>query len=295
MNARQTFVWIAALFALASGLEAEEVQRKLAAAEEGQVFIENTAGLVQVRGWDRSEVEVRGELGSDVEELVFERDGDDVRIEVRTRKGRNRDIDTDLQVMVPAASSVTVGGVSADIIAEGVQGALRLRSVSGDIASRGFGAELDIDTVSGDIDVQGSGTRGYVRLNSVSGDIGARKLAGELDMNTVSGDLEMDEGSWSRVKANSTSGDMELRLQLESGGRLDVETINGDLGIFFTGGVSADFDIESFNGDIRNCFGPKASRTSKYAPGRRLRFTEGEGAGRVTIRTLNGDLEMCND
>jgi hypothetical protein len=61
----------------------------------------------------------------------------------------------------------------------------------------------------------------------------------------------------------------------------------------FEGDVSARFDIETFNGAIRNCFGPEAVRTSKYAPGRELKFTEGSGSGRVSIQTLNGSLRLC--
>jgi hypothetical protein len=76
---------------------------------------------------------------------------------------------------------------------------------------------------------------------------------------------------------------------------MDVETVNGSVDILFDGDVSARFDIETFNGDIENCFGPKSERTSKYAPGRELKFTEGGGNGRVVIRTLNGDLTLCKE
>jgi DUF4097 and DUF4098 domain-containing protein YvlB len=78
-----------------------------------------------------------------------------------------------------------------------------------------------------------------------------------------------------------------------NGGRLDIETINGTVDVEFDGDVSARFDIETFNGSIRNCFGPDAVRTSQYAPGRELKFTEGDGDGRVTINTLNGSLNLC--
>ena len=60
------------------------------------------------------------------------------------------------------------------------------------------------------------------------------------------------------------------------------------------GPVGAEFDVSSFNGDIRNCFGPAPVRTSEYAPGRELRFREGAGTGRVRIKTLNGDISVCN-
>ena len=60
------------------------------------------------------------------------------------------------------------------------------------------------------------------------------------------------------------------------------------------GPVGAEFDISSFNGDIRNCFGPDPVRTSEYAPGSELRFREGQGGARVRVKTLNGDISLCN-
>ena len=71
-------------------------------------------------------------------------------------------------------------------------------------------------------------------------------------------------------------------------------SVNGDVEVEFSGDVSAKFDVDTFNGDIRNCFGPKAERTSKHAPGWELEFTEGGGDSRVSISTLNGDVNICN-
>ncbi|HWM26920.1 MAG TPA: DUF4097 family beta strand repeat-containing protein [Woeseiaceae bacterium] len=274
---------------------AENVERRLDAAEDGLVTIENTAGSVEVRGWSRNEVEITGELGRDVEELVFERDGNEVRIEVRAPHGNNTRISSDLEIRVPERSSVNVSGVSTDISVNDVRGDLRLGTVSGDIDAQGFEADIDIETVSGDVEAQGRGEEASSRLASVSGDIDVAAVVGEIRISTVSGDLSIIEGSFERAEINTTSGDAVLRAALVGDGRLDMETINGDLDVNFDGDVSARFDIETFNGEIRNCFGPEPVRTSQYTPGQELRFTEGGGASRVTIKTLNGDLTLCRD
>ena len=60
---------------------AEEVDNRLDAASDGVVSISNVAGTIEVIGWSRNEVEVTGTLGRDVEELIFERDGDEIEIE----------------------------------------------------------------------------------------------------------------------------------------------------------------------------------------------------------------------
>ena len=50
---------------------AEEVSRTMDAAADGHVHISNISGSVSVSGWSRNEVEVTGEIGPKVEELIF--------------------------------------------------------------------------------------------------------------------------------------------------------------------------------------------------------------------------------
>ena len=280
---------------LAQAAAADDVDRRLDAAAAGTVSVENTAGSIVVEGWSRSEVQVTGELGRDVEELIFERDGNLTKVHVHTRRRSGRAIDTDLVIRVPRGSTLNVGGVSIDIEVSGVRGSQRLSTVSGDVESQVFEADVDVETVSGDINLHGDEKGARAKLTSVSGDVEVRELGGEIEMSSVSGDLLIAGGKWSRVSANTTSGDLDFEAELRPNGRLDVETINGDLDVIFNGRLSAEFDVETFNGNIKNCFGPKATKTSRYAPGRELRFTEGDGDGRVTIRTLNGDLSLCKD
>lgn len=280
---------------ISAAAAADSVDRRLDAAADSVVSINNTAGSVEVTGWSRKEVEVTGDLGSSVEGLVFERDGKNIEITVRTPKRGGRSISSELVIHVPERSSVEVGGVSADIDVTNVHGALRLQSVSGDIDSEVSSSDIEITTVSGDVEVQGDDKAGHAELSSVSGDIDAQHLAGEAVVESVSGDLVLADSSFERVRLETTNGDIVLKAKLADDGTLNVETINGDLEIEFDGTVSARFDIETFNGDIRNCFGPEPVRTSKYTPGRELKFSEGDGTGRVTIRTLNGDLNLCKD
>ena len=72
-------------------------------------------------------------------------------------------------------------------------------------------------------------------------------------------------------------------------------TMEFDSEVILNGTVSAEFDIETFNGSIRNCFGPKPERTSRYSPGLGLSFTQGDGNGNVVIETLNGSVRICNE
>ena len=55
---------------------ARDVSESLNAADDGRVSISNTSGAIEVEGWSRNQVEVTGTIGDDVEELIFERNGD---------------------------------------------------------------------------------------------------------------------------------------------------------------------------------------------------------------------------
>jgi DUF4097 and DUF4098 domain-containing protein YvlB len=273
--------------------QAGEIHRSMDAAADGTVSITNVAGSVDVQGWSRKQVEINGELGDDVEELTFERDGDEIEIRVKTKRRHSRDIDAKLVIKVPAGSSLEINTVSAEIEVAGVTGEQSLESVSGDIATEVHASDVEANSVSGDLEVEGDNKSMRSRFSSVSGDIDTENLAGEIGAESVSGDLTTVNGVFERASLGTVNGDIVFHAQLLKDGRLDVETVNGNVDIQFAGDVSARFDIETFNGEIRNCFGPKAVRANEYGPGYELNFTEGGGSGRVTIETLNGNLRLC--
>ncbi len=269
------------------------INKSLAVDPTGSVEVSNTAGSVKVNAWDRAEVQVTGELGDGVERLEFATDGKVTRIKVILPNRAFNVGDTDLVVSVPAASRLSVNTVSADIEVHGVAGAQRLVSVSGDVRTEAGAQDVECRTVSGDVVVNGSAKKGLLTINTVSGDATALKVAGEVNANTVSGNVTLGMGETTRSRVRSTSGDLTLASLLAADGKLDVESISGDVRLDFVGAVNAEFDVSSFNGEIRNCFGPKPVSTSEYAPGKELRFREGQGSGLVRVKTMNGDISVC--
>ncbi len=286
------------LIALTAGLMlspamAEMVNRELDAAPDGRVDIFNTAGSITVEGWSSNKVEVSGELGQNVEELIVERDKDRIDIKVKVPRKNSRRIASDLKIKVPEKSFIDVSGVSADIVVAGVAGEQRLHTVSGDVVTEALGGDIGVESVSGDIEIERGKGDNETGASTVSGDITVSGLSGYLDIEAVSGDITIDAGDFDRVGAETVNGDIVFRGKLRDDGKLAAESVNGDISIEFIGKVSARIDAETFNGDIDNCFGPQPQRTSRYTPGLGLSFTEGDGNGRVTLATLNGDMRIC--
>ncbi len=271
----------------------EDIDKSMDAAADGHVDIYNTAGSITVTGWSRNSVNVSGELGDDVDELIFERDGDQILIKVKVPRMHGRDIESDIQVRVPEGSSIDVSGVSADIDVSEVAGEQSLQTVSGDVEAAGVAADFEAASVSGDVTATGKGAEAETSVAAVSGDLVISGVKGEIEAESVSGDVEISDGEFDRAYFTTVNGDMSFKAKLRKGGKLSAETVNGGVDLEFDGEVSASFDIETFNGSIRNCFGPKAQRTSRYAPGLELSFTEGDGDGRVVVETLNGSVDIC--
>ena len=285
---------VAALCTVASPAWAgTPINQRAAADPGGAVEISNVAGTVRVTGWDRNEVEVTGELGEGTERLDFAVVDKVTRVKVILPNRSNNVEDTDLVVRIPTASRLAVTTVSADIEVQDVTGAQRLQTVSADIRTEAAAEDVECKSVSGDVAVHGSGKKALVTITTVSGDAMALKVAGEVNANTVSGNLTLGLGETTRSRLRSTSGDLTMASVLAADGRLDIESISGDVRLELHGPVNAEFDVTSFNGEIRNCFGPKAVSTSEYAPGKEWQFREGQGTGRVRIKTLNGDISVC--
>jgi DUF4097 and DUF4098 domain-containing protein YvlB len=291
-------ILVSAGLLLAASVNAEDINETLDAAADGTVEIYNTSGSVTVEGWSRNAVEVTGTLGEEVDEFIFERKGDTVVVKVKPIQGKSsggRSTSSYITVLAPQKSSIDVATISAGIDVEGIEGEQELQSVSGGISTTAFGADVEAETVSGSIDIVGSNMDSETELATVSGGISARDMAGTIDLESVNGKLEVGGGSFSDAALETVNGRIEFKSNLRDGGDLDIETVNGKVVVDFVGSLSAEVDVNTFNGRIKNCFGPKPERTSKYAPGWELSFTEGGGDGSVSIATLNGGVTLCKE
>jgi DUF4097 and DUF4098 domain-containing protein YvlB len=287
-------VIVAAALLWAHQASAETIDRRASADARGEIDISNVAGSLHVVGWDRSEVHLKGDLGSNVERVEFDADGRRTRIRVVLPNRSHGGGSADLIIHVPRGSSLRTQTVSADQKISDVRGAQRLQAVSGNVETDAADEDFEIKTVSGDIRVHGRNGKGAARINTVSGEVRLTDVGRQIDLENVSGDIEISAKELERARIETTNGELSLRAALVPDGRVEIEAINGDVTFELLGKIDAEFDIETFNGDIDNCFGPRPRKIRQYAPGNELRFSEGKGSARVRIKTLNGGVEICN-
>lgn len=283
---------IVCIICLASVLAWAEkpVHESSAAAPNGTVEVSNIAGLIDVEGWDRAEVELTGTLADSIEKVEFEVIGDHTTIEVKYPENSKKSSFADLKVMVPSGSAIEVEAVSADITVSRVLGELDLESVSGNVEVFGTPAGIEAASVSGDVIVDMAADD--VELASVSGDILVREVRGEMEAESVSGKIAVESGLLSGGDFETVSGDITLEVALDRGD-LDIESMSGKVSLAVPGSTMADFEIETFSGSIDNRLtGDQAIRTSKHTPGSELEFSTGSGGAKVSISSFSGSVTI---
>jgi DUF4097 and DUF4098 domain-containing protein YvlB len=294
---------VAASLALAvEAAHADTFRQQVAADPRGEVDVSNIAGSIVISGWDQPTVSVSADLPSDTERVKVTSAHGHTSVCVTYEHGCSSSGSKSffggktavrLEVHVPRGSELDVSGVSADITTDGLTGRQHLHTVSGDIRAALGSGDDDVNSVSGDIDLHGSGQDGTLHVASVSGDLTVTDAAGELEARTVNGRLTAGLSSARRVRLNTTSGAIGLNARLKSGGTVEAETVSGDGKFDVSASAGYAYEAKSFSGDIEDCFGQQPNK-SQYGPGSRLSGTRGGGAGHVRIKSLSGDISLCD-
>ena len=257
----------------------------------GRVDISNLKGRIEVRGWERNEVQITGSLGKGVERLDVDGSGTQLSIEVRYPKrgwGSDNSGPTQLVVMVPLRADLDIESVAADVHVTGVaSGELSISTVSGSVSAAAAPRKADVETVSGSANLTLNSDD--VDVSTVSGGIVLRgRLGGEIDAETVSGRIEVIVNEQQQVRdlsASTVSGRVDVRTGLAAGGEISMESVSGDLVLRLPKEVSAQVSGESFSGSLKATGvtiekgrGPGSSFSTRY----------GTGSGRVTVETFSG-------
>jgi DUF4097 and DUF4098 domain-containing protein YvlB len=238
-------------------------------------------------------VEVNASLSGNVERVDVFSDKGRTTIKVILPRQSFHGGEADLEIHVPEHSDVDVSAVSAEVETQRLLGPQRLTTVSGGIRAE-FAKDFEGKTVSGDVRLKGKSEAGDVRVSSVSGDVFLERAGGDVEVTSVSGDLLLDVASVSTVRTRTTSGDLSLRGALANDGSVEADTISGDVTVRMKPQGGFQYEATSFSGTIGNCFGRHAENTSRHGPGSRLNGTTGEGRGRVRVKSMSGDVAICD-
>lgn len=271
-------------------------EREVPADAHGVVEISSTEGTIDVTGWDRPAVSVKADLGPGVDRVEVTSSGNHTVVRV-IQHSHSFDFghdETHLRVQVPKESEVDVSAVSASVKSAGVLGAQRLKSVSGDVTAEIGPADIEVKSVSGTLKLRGKGQPAKLHVSTVSGDLELKHAAGDLEATTVSGEATVELDPAHSVRLRSTSGDLTFEGRLARGADFDAQSVSGDLKVRAGSEDGFEFEAASVTGDISDCFNVEAQRTGEYGPGHKLNGARGGGGGHVRLKTMSGEIELCD-
>ncbi|BDX07961.1 DUF4097 family beta strand repeat-containing protein [Planctobacterium marinum] len=293
----------------------EKVNETLQVKDDIDVEIEHVNGNVDIRGWDKAEVRVKGELDEKAEEFIFEERNGRILIQVKIPKNRGGNWGSggrgdNLEIFVPIKSHVTYSGVNADaeisklergldantvngnIEAEDISGRIGLQSVNGKIEGDNLAGDIDMETVNGKIrDRNSSGKK--LSLGSVNGNIESRSNIKDVSVETVNGGIELQLAEVDSLRMDSVNGEMDVSLTLMERGEIEGATVSGRIYLEVQKNVSASFDITGHaGGNIVNRITDDRMQKAKYGPGRWLEFAVNGGKAKVELSTVSGRIVL---
>jgi len=161
-------------------------------------------------------------------------------------------------------------------------------SGNGDVRIAGAGAEVIASTGNGRVNVAGSS--GEVHASTGNGDVTVQDASGPVEVSTGSGAVRVVTAT-GPVSANSGNGDIDVSIgKLDRVPDMSFSTGNGQVRLTLPSGLGAELDASTGNGNVTSDF-PITLRSGRLDPSR-LRGTLGNGGGRLTISSGNGDIEI---
>ena len=221
-------------------------------------------GSIEVRPWDKSEVEVivekRGSDKNAIADITVSATQTDNRIDVRVEWPRHKGISfgfsksAKLIVSVPASS---------------------------DVAAKSGDGSIDIERISG-----------KVELRSGDGSIQARDLAGDVNVQTGDGSITLD-GKFSAVRARSGDGSVRIHAApgTSAGSEWDISTGDGSVTLELPDGFNAELDAHTGDGHV-DVQGLTLSNVTGEIRRNTIKGRLGSGGPVVRVRAGDGSIRL---
>ncbi|MDV3125250.1 DUF4097 domain-containing protein [Mycobacterium sp. 21AC1] len=181
----------------------------------------------------------------------------------------------DIDIALPAGSSLQASSASANVIGDGSYAESRFASASGDARLETVNGNLKADTASGDITVDclvGDGkiatASGDARIGRLDGDVKFQAASGGLTVGTLRG----------HVTAQTASGSATVSAAVQGG--FSVQTGSGVVEVGIPEGTAARLELKTHSGTVDNAMSASAGPA------------DGDETVVVRARTGSGDISI---
>lgn len=252
-----------------------------------RLVIENFAGDVVVRGWDRDSLRVQARHHSRTRVNVRTTPAG-VRVSASNERGPQGSVD--YEILAPTWMPVRVEGHFNFVTIDGVQAEISVDTTRGDIVVTG-GNGVTVKSVQGSITVQKAA--GRINLSSVSEGIAISGTSGEISAETVSGSIVLGDMRATAVEAGTISGNITYAGSVANQGRYRLTSHSGGITVEVPESSNATFAVRTYTGGFNSNLPVKGDGDARDVQrGRRVVFTLGTGSAEFELESFSGGIRL---
>lgn len=270
---------------LLSSMAVQGQDTTLTASRGERLRVDVHEGSISVNGWDRNSVRVQTDDDDDAR-VSISRGAGAISISANNRHGGPAQ--ASFVVSVPAWMPLSLHSVEGDIEVRGTTAAISAETVNGDVTVSGGAGNVSLSSVDGEVVL--SRASGSISVTTINDDVTVRQSSGTIAASTVNGSVILEGVSSPAVTAESMNGDVSFGGPIQTGGRYQLSTHNGDLVIGVQQGASATVSVNTFNGDFSSDI-PVEVRSRGRQDGS-FSFTLGGGTARVELESFSGSVRL---
>jgi hypothetical protein len=263
-------------------------------------------GSVKINGWDRDEIRVFVDEGTEVGFLIRSKNrqsGKPNLIEILgydPQKNKEPNLDKCLsgdtiEIDVPRNTTITnLQGTEADIAIDSINKVAKVKNIGGNISLNNIAQGIVAETSEGDVMVERSS--GTMRLSNTNGNI----IVFETDTNDVgdifsartnSGAITLQQIAHRQIETKSISGSIRYNGEFVSGGQYTFDTTNGSINLSIPVESSCTVNA-SYGGVFQSDIPLKDAVTTDTGRVKNLTGRLGTGDANMTLVTLSGAIRI---
>jgi len=268
------------------GTSAPQTDETVAVTRGSRLLIDNFAGEVILKVWDRDQVRVQARHAARVKVAVRPTGPS---ISVRSDSS-GPPASVDYEITAPGWMPVKVEGTYNFITIEGAKAEVSAETTRGDIVVKGGTGTIVAKSVQGAVHVEGA--RGKVTASSVNEGITVVDVSGDVTAETTNGSISMTKVTSSNVQATTINGDVTFDGVIADNGRYSFATHNGNINVGVPENSNATFSVRTYNGDFGTNLQLSGPPRTEARRGRLVTYTLGNGSAEMELETFGGSIRI---
>ncbi|MCZ2154921.1 MAG: DUF4097 domain-containing protein [Bryobacterales bacterium] len=267
----------------------------LAAGGTLEIFSRN--GSVEVLGWEKETVEIRGtkyaQNRDELDRTKVDISVSPVSLVIRSVFPDNRASGKGVRYVIRAPFAAVVNMVETSnggVRVEQVARVTKLATSNGSMVVYRSAGPLAANTSNGSIRV--TETKGDLRLSTSNGRIEAESVVGSIHANTSNSSIRVavqEPAAGEALQLETSNGTVELTMRSYAANPMTLETSNGGIVLRLPRGANATIAARTRNGAIQSAFRAPDSRTVTKDT---LDTTLGTGGPLIKLTTSNGSIRL---